>query len=371
MKKRLYYLDYLRVVLTVLVIVHHTAIAYGAGGSWIYKDSDVSTELTVSAILLTIFTAVNQSFFMGFFFFISGYFTPGSYDRKGWAPFLKERFIRLGIPLLVYIFILGPMITYFAHFRKTMSLMDYYLSVVFTFDTVHMGPLWFVQTLLYFNLFYVLFRVLVKKGLSTNDEFPSFLKIVITAIILGIVAFLLRLVYPVGKDWLGLQFGYFPSYIFLFIIGILSYRHKWLDQLDQRLVKKWKVISLLAIPVLPLALVATGALDGALQFEGGLNFQAFVYAMWEPFVAFGIILWLLHYFEQRVNNQSHFKTNLSNTAYTVFIIHPIIIVWLTILLEGLLPYPTFKFFIVSLVATVLCFSISSLIIKIPYARRVL
>lgn len=371
MKKRLYYLDYLRVVLTVLVIVHHTAIAYGAGGSWIYKDSDVSTELTVSAILLTIFTAVNQSFFMGFFFFISGYFTPGSYDRKGWAAFLKERFIRLGIPLLVYIFILGPIITYIAHFRQTMSLMDYYSSVVFTFDTVHMGPLWFVQALLYFNLVYVLFRAIIKKGLSMKHDYPSIFKILMTALILGIVAFLLRLVYPVGKDWLGLQFGYFPSYILLFIVGILSYRHKWLDQLDQKLVKKWRLISLVAIPVLPLALVATGALDGTLQFEGGMNLQAFVYALWEPFVAFGIILWLLHYFGQRVNNHSPFKTTLSNTAYTVFIIHPIVVVGLTMFFEGLLPYPSVKFFIVSVIGTVLCFSISYLIIKIPYARRVL
>lgn len=33
MDKRLYYLDYLRVFLTVFIIAHHTAIAYGAGGS--------------------------------------------------------------------------------------------------------------------------------------------------------------------------------------------------------------------------------------------------------------------------------------------------------------------------------------------------
>ena len=32
---------------------------------------------------LTLLTAVNQAFFMGFFFLVSGYFTPGSYDRKG------------------------------------------------------------------------------------------------------------------------------------------------------------------------------------------------------------------------------------------------------------------------------------------------
>jgi fucose 4-O-acetylase-like acetyltransferase len=32
---------------------------------------------------------------MGFFFLISGYFTPGSFERKGLRSFLKDRLIRL------------------------------------------------------------------------------------------------------------------------------------------------------------------------------------------------------------------------------------------------------------------------------------
>ena len=40
-----------------------------------------------------------QAFALGFFFMISGYFTPVSFDRKGGWGFLRDRFIRLGIPL--------------------------------------------------------------------------------------------------------------------------------------------------------------------------------------------------------------------------------------------------------------------------------
>ncbi|UOE95144.1 acyltransferase family protein [Alkalihalobacillus sp. LMS39] len=370
MNKRLYYLDYLRVVITILVIVHHTAIAYGAGGDWIYKDVDES-ELTISMIVLTIFTAVNQSFFMGLFFFLSGYFTPGSYDRKGGKSFLKDRLLRLGIPLLVYLSILGPIITYIAHFKEQMSLVEYYLQHVITLNILHIGPMWFVETLIYFSLLYAVYRVLNKRSMSKNIALPTSKQLVIIALALGLVAFLVRLVIPVGYSWLGLQFGYFPAYILLFISGIIAYRQKWLEQISRPLVKTWVRISVLSIPLLPLAFLAGGALEGNMEYEGGVNLQAFVYAMWEPFVAFGIILWLLKTFEQKMNTPSNRKTILANAAYTVYIIHPVVIVGLSILLTGSALFPIVKFVIVSLLGTIVCFVVSSFIIKIPYARRIL
>ena len=57
--------DPIRIILTALVIIHHTAITYGGSGSWYYKE-DGAPELTQR--LLTIVTAVDQSFLMGFFF---------------------------------------------------------------------------------------------------------------------------------------------------------------------------------------------------------------------------------------------------------------------------------------------------------------
>lgn len=370
LNKRLYYLDYLRVVITVLVIVHHTAIAYGAGGDWIYKDVDES-ELTISMIVLTIFTAVNQSFFMGLFFFLSGYFTPGSYDRKGGKAFLKDRLLRLGIPLLVYLSILGPIITYIAHFKEQMSLVEYYSQHVITLNILHIGPMWFVETLIYFSLLYAVYRVLNKRSMSKNIALPTSKQLVIIALALGLVAFLVRLVIPVGYSWLGLQFGYFPAYILLFVSGIIAYRQKWLEQISRPLVKTWVRISVLSIPLLPMAFLAGGALEGNMEYESGVNLQAFVYAMWEPFVAFGIILWLLKTFEQKMNTPSNRKTILANAAYTVYIIHPVVIVGLSILLTGSALFPIVKFVIVSLLGTIVCFVVSSFIIKIPYARRIL
>ena len=64
--KRAYYIDRLRVVLTALVVLHHTAITYGAPGGWYYRE--LPTTLSLTGVLLILFVSINQAYFMGFFF---------------------------------------------------------------------------------------------------------------------------------------------------------------------------------------------------------------------------------------------------------------------------------------------------------------
>jgi 5S rRNA maturation endonuclease (ribonuclease M5) len=88
------YIDRLRTALTALVVVFHAAITYGASGAWFYHE--VEASLKPSSLLLTLFCATNQAYFMGFFFLLAGYFTPGSLERKGCARFPLDRCLRLG-----------------------------------------------------------------------------------------------------------------------------------------------------------------------------------------------------------------------------------------------------------------------------------
>jgi len=106
-RPRLFYIDNLRILLIVLVVLHHLAITYGAPGDWPYREGQPDM---VASVVFALFGAINQAFIMGFFFMISGFFTPGSYDRKGGGPFLKDRLLRLGIPVLFYIVIIDPLV---------------------------------------------------------------------------------------------------------------------------------------------------------------------------------------------------------------------------------------------------------------------
>src|ERR1700677_4912778 len=59
--KRTYYMDRLRVVLTALVVLHHTAITYGAPGGWYYHELPLT--LSLSGLALILFVSINQAYF--------------------------------------------------------------------------------------------------------------------------------------------------------------------------------------------------------------------------------------------------------------------------------------------------------------------
>lgn len=370
MGKRLYYLDYLRVVLTVLVLLHHTAITYGAEGSWIFKDVETN-EMSLSTTVLSLFTAVNQSFFMGLFFFLSGYFTPASFNRKGAISFLKDRLIRLGVPLLAYIFILGPYVQYIVNFKNHDSFAEFYRIEIVSFTSINIGPLWYVEALLIFSFLYVLFCQFTFGKQPDDLPFPSVKKLILIAIGLGMTAFVLRLFWPTGKEFFGLQLGYFPSYILLFVVGIIAYKHHWLENIPIKTTKLWGWFAVIAVPILPIVLLATGALEGNMTVSGGLNFQAFVYAMWEPFVCIGTCLWLLSKFKLQYNKSRKIWKYLSTSAYTLYIIHPLILVQMSLFLQDAPLTQMGKFFIVGITAPIIGFLISYGICRIPSVKRVL
>jgi len=85
-KPRLLYVDNLRTLLIIMVILWHMAVTYGAPGFWPYQESQPD-ELT--AFVFTLFSAINGPYVLGFFFMIAGYFSPGVYDRKGPGKFFK------------------------------------------------------------------------------------------------------------------------------------------------------------------------------------------------------------------------------------------------------------------------------------------
>ncbi|MGA9080047.1 MAG: acyltransferase, partial [Halobacteriota archaeon] len=92
MRDRLYFADNLRTYLITLVVLHHLAIVYTGAGGFYYVEPTPIDQLALA--VLVIFIALNQAYFMGLLFLISGYFSPGSLDRKGPRRFIRDRLIR-------------------------------------------------------------------------------------------------------------------------------------------------------------------------------------------------------------------------------------------------------------------------------------
>ncbi len=99
---RLEYVDAVRVILILLVVAHHSAEAYvGPHPAEIPLPDPPIPRAWV-------FLWVNAAFFMGLFFFLAGYFTPGAFDRKGAGAFLGDRWTWLGLPLLFGFIAIAP-----------------------------------------------------------------------------------------------------------------------------------------------------------------------------------------------------------------------------------------------------------------------
>jgi len=371
-KKRLLFIDNLRILLTVLIIMHHLAITYGAPGMWYYKEGQPGM---VAIIIFAIFTGINQAFIMGFFFMISGYFTPGSYDRKGAWPFLRDRVLRLGVPLLFYIIFIEPLIIYarvVAVQGFTGSFLKFLGSYIESYRGLGTGPLWFIEALLIFNGIYVLWRWLAK-GTHREGKMPGNATIAIFAVVLGLATFTVRIWLPMGWNFelLNLQIPFFPQYIGMFIVGTVAYRGNWFLQIPKETGRMWRRITVVIIMLLPVLLVLGAPEGDPSRLRGGLYWQAFAFAFWEQFLCVAIVIALSVLFRERLNHQGKLPKAMSASAYTAYIFHAPVLIFLALSLRGISLHLMLKFLLVAPLAVSLCFLLSNYIRKVPLARRIL
>jgi len=367
------FIDRLRVVLTALVIAHHTAITYGGSGSWFYRE--VTDGGQPSSLFLTLFCAVNQSFFMGMFFLLAGYFTPGSLQRKGPARFLMDRGLRLGVPLLAFGFVLGPLAVALGSAPKGQVVLDTWTALLRS-GTFVMGPLWFAWALLLFALSWVVWVRVVPaeatRSTAVDSAMPSSRAWILSALLVGCAALTIRQWVPVGHNVLGLQLGYFASYVFLFFLGCRASAGRWLERVAPEQARTWGVVSLVTIPLLPLGAALSGAMAGkSVNFNGGLSAASVLYAFWEPFVAWGIIAVLLVRFLQRFNVPNPRWKRWGEEAYGAFFVHAPVVVALSVLLAPWPAPPLLKFCLVSLASTALSFLAARALRVLPGVARVL
>lgn len=360
------FLDRIRVSLTALVILHHTAIMFGGPGGWYMR---MPTSSTAEKVAFTLFASVNQAFFMGFFFLLAGYFSAQSYDRKGARHFIVDRLRRLGVPTLFFGFVLGPVTVALAGVHDHQPFFAELTSLIGN-AYFGIGPLWFAAALLMFSVLYCLVRMLVRSDNAAMNSVPTHFTLLLAALVTGAGAFALRLWMPVGQQLWFMQFGYFSSYIVLFAGGCAVARTRWLEQIDAAVARRWMIISMLTIPSLFIYGILAGAMHGApFNSDGGWTLPALAYAFWEPFVAWGIMLGMLWRFRV-TQNVSPKWIAWGPRAYTAYIIHPPIVVSIGLLLTDWAIPNSAKFLIAGICAIALSFGLAKPILAIPGMRQI-
>ncbi len=384
-------LDALRAALTLLVLFHHTAITYGANGGWYYHEAE--TDGTPGTVLLSLFCTVNQAFFMGAFFLIAGYLTPGAVERNGAWPYLRERALRLGVPILAFCLFIGPLAIVLAtratpaaaavaQSARALALGER-LLLYGRLGLFGVGPLWFATALLVFSFVYVAWRALASRWpalprSAAGRPFPSDVTLAAAALATGAAAFALRLAFPLGVESFGPAFGYFStdlgyfaSYVVLFAAGCLGASAQWLDAAPAAQRRRWLIAALCALPVFPVVgwlAPHAPALQG--NAGGGWNVQAAIYAFWEPLVAWGFILGLLHAFQRRFASLGPIGSALARRAYAIYIIHPPVLVAMALAWRHVEAPPLIKFAVTGTATCLACFWLAGLLLRAPWIRRI-
>ncbi len=381
-KARLLYIDNVRTFLITLVVLCHVAVSYGAEGAWYY--SEAGEQSTLAFVIIMPLLAIGAAFLLGLFFLIAGYFTPRAYDRKGAGPFVVDRLKRLGIPLLFYDLVILPLIQYAldAHNGSQDALWLWLPRYVQDHRSFADGPVWFLEALLIFSLLYVLWRLAtrsapacVQSDLHKDGAIPGNGAIALFALVVGVTTFIVRIWARVGVyfDPWHLELAHFPQYVAMFAIGIVAYRRDWLSRFSDAQAKTWRWVALVFTLLLPALVVAAGVLTGELDERGagGLNWLSLAYSLWEGFICVAMVITVLAWFRRRLNHQGRLARAMSETCFSVYVLHPLIIVPLALALSGIQLNLGLKFVLVAPVAVALCYLIAYYIRKLPFFRSIL
>jgi len=374
--QRMYYIDNIRIYLTILVILHHVAIAYGGSGDWFLKETPTDP---ISPIIFLMFTAINQSYFMSFFFILAGYFTPRSFEKKGPTIFIKGRIIRLGIPIIFFILFLAPFTDWLVT-RFTGNLRVSFYSIwsdIIKFKSlqnVSLGHLWFLEVLLFFAIGYVIYST--QNGKVSNPRYENSFppnKIIIGCIgVLAATTFLVRIWFPINTVIFSLQPAHMVGYLFSFIVGIHAYHGKWFDHLSTHQARFWGKIALLNTIALPVMIMLVVGGGGTIDvFLGGYSWQSLLNAIWESISYMSIIIWLMYFFMTRFNKQNRLLKWMTPHVYAAYIFHPIVVVAVMIPFLNASQPSVAKFFIVSIISIPLSFLVSYIVKQIPYVNSII
>jgi peptidoglycan/LPS O-acetylase OafA/YrhL len=366
-ESRLFFIDNVRTLLICLVVMVHAAVSYGGEGGWYYAEPTDSMAVT---IVLTLFNAVTQSFFMSLLFLVAGYFTIESYSGSHTLRYIVSRLKRLGIPLVAFYVGVGPLTNYIAGFLD---------GTEFTYKlSLHVGPMWFAQALLIFTALFLLIRTVTewishpRQSKQNRSMLPTWTPIVLFILLLWLTTIPARALWPMGEGVAGMQLGSFAHYAFMFLIGLLIHGKNWALWLEKVPTNKVITVAVVGILMLPIAMVlGVDPEYGFDYFKGGLYWQAIVYSAWESTMCVFMSLWVMKGIKKCSTHDIPVLKKMGRANYGVYIFHAPILVSISWLLMDVSLHPLLKFLIASALTIVISFPFAYGLTRLPVLKRVI
>jgi peptidoglycan/LPS O-acetylase OafA/YrhL len=147
--------DYLRAFIVLLVLLHHSVLAYAR----MWPEQSATFKILPAPIIdperwagFDLIAIFDDTFFMALMFLLSGLFVWPSLERKGAAKFLRHRLLRLGVPFAFAAGILAPL-AYYPSYAVSGADPGFlgYAKAWLSLGSWPAGPAWFIWVLLVFD----------------------------------------------------------------------------------------------------------------------------------------------------------------------------------------------------------------------------
>ena len=221
-KKRRYDLDWLRVIAIIAVYLHHVCMPF--------NGDDFHIMNAKSSKLLDDIMVFFEQFRLPLLFLISGTGTMFAFSKRTWVQFLKERSLRLIIPLIFGVLCIVPPQTYYEHITDFNSYWDVYTSGSFT----EINHLWFIKNLFVLSMILIPLIIFLKSSKSEKlirllDNITSKKHgILLWVFPLIFINILLKKIYPSdSKDITNISSTFYYGYFFVSGMLFASSKNTW------------------------------------------------------------------------------------------------------------------------------------------------
>lgn len=309
-KSRLQWLDNAKSMLMCGVIMGHSGVLFVGPSPTLNFQHDMDNGFVPAAYTGLMLL---KPLIVPMFFFISGFVTPGSLDRKGPEGYLKGNFLRLGIAHFVFWLMLNPMVVYLSHaLAGVVDFYNYFPSG---------GHTWFLNWLLVFQCGYALIE-----GPVIEMELPSFCKLTRWTLGVAVAQLIASMMCLFAGSTLG--FGEMPMTpgsgdgffnVLLFAAGVVAKRNKWLEEpLPTKLVSCARIYTSIMVIVVPL--IFFGAYLASWPLEGYVLIMLLMQLPIGPYCV-SVIISVVDLFQRRCNYESAFTKFIARGSFAAYLFH--------------------------------------------------
>ena len=359
MKNRYHFIDNLRWVSVVLVLIYHVFYNYNALGVF----GSVGGFFADNQWQDTICTALNP-WFMTLMFVVAGASSKYALSRRTPEEFRKERTRKLLVPSVVGLFVFGWVlglvnITAANGWEAMPEGMPLWVKYLIACGS-GTGHLWFIQDLFGFSLLLLLMRKLVDdkavEGWLTELSDRG-LGLLMLALLPALwVVSQTQIDNPTAA--MGLVNLYRP---FFYLVGFLAgYYIFSVERVHDFLAKQWGQLVAIA--------VVAGALFCTLFYGEDYTSPEAVQSIWCNLYCWAMTLAMMGVFKRWCNRTSKFAGYMSRSSFGLYIVHMAVCSWACWLLKGC-GLPVWAIYTLALVATLLgSVVVWEVLRRIPFVR---